>query len=270
MPDKVFFQCSLPRVGSTIFQNIINQDSRFYASANNGLLGLVAAASDNYKNSPEFKAQEADLMKNAFSGFCKGSIHGFYNGITNKQYALDKSRGNFANYDLVNGFYPGAKIICFVRNIPDIFASLEKLYRSNQHKSNVITDHSVMRGTTTPKRVDIWVRSYTPMMGYLGKSIFDGTDKKMLFIKYESFCADPQAEMKRFYDYLELPPFDHNYEQIELTVQENEEYYEYTGLFNLRTKLEMKASDATAVLGTDVCNRLMETYKGYNEYFGYK
>lgn len=269
MSEKIFFQCSLPRVGSTLFQNLINQDPRFYASANNGLLNMITAARDNYTESAKFRVQEPDIMSKAFIGFCHGSMHGFYNAITDKQYILDKSRGNFANYNMVNNYYPGAKIICMVRNMPDIFASIEKLYRKNQHKTNAIVNHAIMQGITTPQRVDLWHRSFIPMMEKFAQSIYEGNDKKMLFIKYESFCLNPEAEMKRFYEFLNIPAYTHNFINIPKTIKEDEEMYEYTGLFNLRPMLQMRPSDAMNILGLDVYNWVMKKYQFYNDYFGY-
>src|ERR1700761_9340744 len=92
LPDKIFFQSSLPRVGSTVFQNLMNQDPRFYASSTSGMLELIYAARHNYTESPEFKAQDAETMKKAFLGFCREGIHGYYNAITDKPYVIDKSR----------------------------------------------------------------------------------------------------------------------------------------------------------------------------------
>lgn len=269
MPDKVFFQCSLPRVGSTMFQNLMNQNPKMYASANNGLLDLLAAANQNYINGLEFKAQDPELMKKAFMGFCSGSIHGFYNGITDKQFALDKSRGHFGHYSLINSYYPDPKIICFVRNMPDIFASLEKMFRKNQHKYNRIVNNLAMQGITTPQRVDIWGRAFIENIERFANEVENGLDKKMLFIKYESFCRYPEKEMRRVYKFLDTSYFLHDFKHIEQTIQENEEVYEYTGLLKIRDRLEMKPSDAQEVLGKDVYDWIMTRYKWYNDYFGY-
>ena len=253
-----------------MIQNLMNQDPRFYATANNGLLNLIAAANENYKNSPEFKAQNAEIMKLAFSGFCKGAMHGFFNSITDREYVLDKSRGNFANYKMIDYYYPNPKIICFVRNMPDIFASIEKLFRKNQYKSNSIVKHATMQGTSTPKRVNIWHQSFIPMMEYFTNSVRAEEDRKMLFIKYESFCLNPDIEMNKIYNYLEIETFKHDYTNIEQTIKEDEEVYEYTGMLKIRPKLEMNPSDAKLVLGEDVYTWIMRTYCGYNEYFEYK
>lgn len=272
MPEKIFFQSSLPRVGSTVFQNLMNQDERFYASSTSGMLELIYAARHNYTESPEFKAQDADTMKNAFLGFCKAGIFGYYNAITDKPYILDKSRGHFAHYGFIDSFYPNPKMICLVRALPDIIASMEKIFRNNQHKSSPIVNHSSMQGISTPKRVDIWFNS--PPIGLaierLAEAIRQGIDKNMLFIKYESLCLHPEIEMKRVYEYLEIEPFKHNFDHIEQTTKEDDDVYGIQGLHSIRNTLGMKPSDAKSILGKDVYDWIMNQYKWYNDYFGYK
>ena len=61
--EKLFFQSSLPRAGSTLLQNIMGQNPDFYVTPTSGVLELVYAARSNYSDSPEFKAQDADTMK---------------------------------------------------------------------------------------------------------------------------------------------------------------------------------------------------------------
>ena len=76
--EKIFFQSSLPRAGSTILQNILAQNPEIYATPTSGVLELVYAARANYTNSPEFKAQDKDVMKTGFLSFCREGINGFY------------------------------------------------------------------------------------------------------------------------------------------------------------------------------------------------
>ena len=92
MPKKIFFQSSLPRAGSTLLQNIIGQNPEFYVTPTSGVLELVYAARNNYTNSPEFKAQNSELMKKGFANFCNSGINGFFNAITDKPYVIDTSR----------------------------------------------------------------------------------------------------------------------------------------------------------------------------------
>ena len=103
--EQIFFQSSLPRAGSTLLQNILGQNPDFYATPTSGVLELLFAARQNYTNDIGFKAQDPDLMKKGWLNFCRQGIEGFFNGITNKKYIVDKSRGWGINYNFLNSFY---------------------------------------------------------------------------------------------------------------------------------------------------------------------
>ena len=157
--EKIFYQSSLPRAGSTLLQNILAQNPDIYATPTSGVLELVFAARANYTDSPEFKAQDPELMKTAFQAFCKHGMDAYYSAITDKKYVVDKSRGWGIHYDFLNFINPDPKIICMVRDLRDVFASMEKNYRKNPDKQDGILDWSKMQGTTVPKRIDIWAQN---------------------------------------------------------------------------------------------------------------
>ena len=61
--EKIFYQSSLPRAGSTVLQNIMAQNPDIYATPTSGVLELIFGARANYTTSPEFIAQDAEIMK---------------------------------------------------------------------------------------------------------------------------------------------------------------------------------------------------------------
>ena len=87
--EKIFFQSSLPRAGSTLLQNILGQNPDFYVTPTSGVLELLFAARNNYTNDNAFQAQDVGLMKKGWLNFCRQGIEGFFNGITNKKYVVD-------------------------------------------------------------------------------------------------------------------------------------------------------------------------------------
>ncbi len=99
--DKIFYQSSLPRAGSTLLQNILAQNPDVYATPTSGVLELIFGARANYTNSPEFKAQDVELMKVGWQAFAKAGMDAFYNAITHKKYVVDKSRGWGIHYDFL-------------------------------------------------------------------------------------------------------------------------------------------------------------------------
>lgn len=274
MPEKIFFQSSMPRSLSTTLSNIIGQRPDFYVTPTSGVLELVFAARNNYTNSPEFKAQDPELMKKAFLSFCEKGLKGFYDGITDKQYVLDKSRGWGVYRPFLDSFYPNPKIICMVRDLKDVLSSYEKIYRKNQHRQDPTRDDLNARGTTVHKRIDEWMHP-TNTIGRAVERIFEmirqGFDDKILFVKAEDLCLYPETEMRRIYEYLEIDHFEHSFDNIQQITQEDDEVYGMgTGLHTIRPKLEMKPSDAKAILGADICEWLYKTYQWYYDKFGYK
>jgi sulfotransferase len=271
MTEKIFYQSSLPRAGSTLFQNIIAQNPDFYATPTSAVLELVFGARANYTNSPEFKAQDADLMRSGFVNFCHEGMKGFYNGITDKKYVMDKSRGWGIHYDFLNVINPNPKIICMVRDPRDIFASMEKNFRSSPDKQSNILDWSKMRGTSVPKRVDEWAAS--PPIGLAIERLSEifrmGINNKMLFIKFEDLCLYPEMTMKRVYEYLELPYYVHDFDNIEQVTKEDDEVYGVFGDHKIRTKLEPVRSNARELLGNDVYEWIYKNYKWIFDQFKY-
>lgn len=272
--EKIFFQSSMPRALSTTLQNIIGQNPDFYVTPTSGVLELLFAASGNYTNSHEFKAQDSELMKQGFIGFCKGGLEGFFNAITEKKYVLDKSRGWGEYRGFLNSFYPEPKIICMVRDLKDVVASFEKIYRDNPLKRNPVKNDSTGQGATVHSRVDYYMAPNQPIgmaVSRLRNIIQQGYDNKILFVKAEDLCLRPETEMIRIYDYLEVPYFEHDFDNIQQITHEDDAVYGLSpSLHKIRSRLEMKPSDAHNILGKDVCKWLYDTFRWYYEKFGYK
>jgi len=270
--QKIFFQSSLPRAGSTVLQNILAQNPDFYCTPTSGVLELLYGARMNYTESPEFKAQDGELMKKGFQGFCNEGIKGFYNSITDKKYVVDKSRGWGIHYDFLNFFYPNPKIVCIVRDLRDIFASMERKFRENPDKHDSILDWSKLQGTTVPKRVDLWVAN--PPVGLaierLQEIIRQGLDRHIHFVKYEDLCLHPQQTMTLLYQYLEVPEYIHDFDNIEQVTQEDDAVYGIYGDHVIRKQLSIKKSDAERLLGKDVCRWIKDNFQWYFNKFDYK
>lgn len=274
MISNIFFQSSMPRSGSTLFQNLMGQNPDFYVTPTSGVLELVFGARANYTNSPEFKAQDAQLMEKGFKEFCKQGMLGYYNAITDKKYALDKSRGWGVYRPFLNEFLPDPKIICLVRDLRSVVASYEKIYRKNPLKHDPIRDDSTGRGTIVHKRVDEWMDT-TSTIGRAVERILEmirlGQDTKVLFVKYEDLCLSPELEMKRIYEYLGVEQFAHDFDNIAQITKEDDEVYGLTSdLHRIRTTLSMEQPDYKQVLGQDICEWLYNNYTWYFEKFKYR
>ena len=271
MNPNIFFQSSLPRAGSTLLQNIMGQNPEFYVTPTSGVLELVYAARANYSTSPEFKAQDQQLMRDGFLSFCKGGVEGFFGAVTDKPYVLDKSRGWGIHYGFLNAFYPNPKIICMVRDPRDIYTSMEKNFRKSQHMDSGVVNHAEMKGTTTEKRIDMWVNSQPVglAMERLQQIINEGISDKMLFVKFEDLCSQPSIEMERIYKYLEIPHFEHDFNNVKQITVEDDSVYGIYGDHNIQTKVRPQPTKHNEVLGVVASEWIKNHYAWFYNKFEY-
>jgi hypothetical protein len=77
--------------------------------------------------------------------------------------------------------------------------------------------------------------------------------------------------MKRIYEYLQIPSFEHNFDDIKQITKEDDAVYGLTpDLHTIRTKLEMNANDYRQILGKDICDWVQKTYTWYFNMFDYR
>ena len=261
----------MPRAGSTLLQNILGQNPDFYVTPTSGVLELVYGARSQYTSSPEFKAQDADLMKKGFLNFCKNGLEGFYEGVTDKKYVVDKSRGWGIHYDFLNSFYEEPKIVCMVRDPRQILSSMEKNFRKNQDKHQEIENHAEMRGNTTQKRVIEWLNRQPVGLAFnrIQDIVQRGIDKNILFIRFEDLTENPEEEMKKVYEFFGVENYKHDFENVEQLTQEDDSVYGIFGDHNIRKKVEPLQKDYLDILGKQACDMIMQNLEWYAKKFGY-
>lgn len=266
----------MPRSMSTLFQNILMQNPEIYSTPTDGSLELLYGARMNFTSSPEFKAQDQTLMLLAWRGFCYAALQGYANGLTARPNICIKSRGIGIHYDWYNAFFTQhnkpLRIFCMVRDLRQIFSSMEKIYRLNQEKHQNIQDHINMAGTTTAKRIDSWIAS--PPIGLalerLEQVMREGKDKNIFFIRSEDLTSTPEDAMKKVYDYLEMPVYNHNFDEVEQYTVEDDDVYGLTkSLHKIRKKVEPVKKDYLEVLGKESSDWINGRFAWYQKYFKY-
>ena len=269
--EQIFFQSSLPRAGSTLLQNILGQNPDFYVTPTSGVLELLFAARSNYTTDNAFKAQDPELMKKGWLNFCRQGIEGFFNGITDKKYVVDKSRGWGIHYNFLNSFYPNPKIVCMVRDLRCVYSSMEKNFRKNQDKDSGIVNWAEMKGTTTAKRVDLWAQ-FPPIgiaLERLQQMMTEGIDKNILFIRFEDLTSNPQTELDKIYDFFGVEKYQHDFKNIEQLTQEDDTIHGIFGDHTIRKEVKPLPPTYNHYLGEELSQNIVNSYSWFYKYFQY-
>ena len=262
---KIFFNSSMPRSGSTLLQNILGNNPQIYATPTSGILDMLNASKKVYTTAPSFKAQDETEMKLGFLMYSRYALQGFFEGITDKPYVIDKNRGWAINIPYLEAFYPNPKVICMVRDLRGVISSMEKNYQKYPEKWDI-----PLEAVSLPQRVTMW-------MGMGGKPVGDtlnklkevinrGNDKKILFIRFEDLTINPEKEMRRVYKYLELPYFAIDYNNVKQVTFEDDKFHGRYGDHKINSQI--KPVVVKDILG-NIASQLYEKNKWYFEYFKY-
>lgn len=272
MTKKVFYNSSLPRAGSTLLQNLLAQNPEIYSSPTSGLFDLITSTKTTYTNTTEFVAQDQSLTINGYKGLLKGAMYGYYDGMSDRPYSIDKSRAWIGEYKFLDSFDSNPKIICMVRDLRSIYSSIEKKYRENPLLEHELTNWKDVKGITTYQRVLELSNSrlISTSTQCIYQSMLEGYDNKILFIKYEDFCVTPLLYIKKIYTYLGIPYFEHDFNNIQQFTNEYDQLYGSFGDHTIRPKITPVQEDFRTVLGSEVCHLITDMYRWYYDKFNYK
>jgi len=272
MVQKIFYNASMPRAGSTLIQNILMQNPDIYSTPTSGVIELFLTSRATYTTSDAFKAQDPDTVKAGFKDFLQSGLYGYFNGITDRPYAIDKNRGWLGHFNLLEFVTDEKpKMIVMVRDLRAMFASMEKNYRKNVDKDPLIVNGAELKNMTTAARIDHF--SVAPPIGpsveWLSEIFHQQLDQHILFVRFEDLTSNPDRELQKIYQYLELPYFKHDFDNVEQLTHENDVIHGIFGDHKIKPKVEPVKDNYIEVLGKEQCDRLRKHYSWYFEKFNY-
>lgn len=246
-PKTFNFISGMPRSGSTLLCQILNQNPRFWATPTSGLCPLLLRVNHIWQEVPELKASSNPAEK---LGLMRGMIHGFH--TTDRPVVFSKSRGWVAALEMVrNALGVEPKMLVTIRDIPSILSSCEKLFRKELRSP----ESSARWGSnmeTIEGRLAFWTAGDQMVGGQYNRirdCVMRGNRRNLHFIDFDDLCADPSGTMAKVYEFLGEEPFAHNFEQVEQTTHERDEEHGFVDLHTIRPKVEPLKKDYKQILG---------------------
>ena len=266
---KLHAIAGLPRSGSTLLCNILNQNPKFYASSTSPMVHAINQLAAWFSNSPEVRSDLINNQKDTeerMVDVARSMMDAWYAG---KPTVFDKSRGWTTNALIFEQLYPEGKMIVCVRDPRNVFASIEK-----QHRRFPILDH-----TDNPLEKTLYARAdqmFSPQ-GMIGFPIVGVEDlirrrpKSLILVQYERFVQNPKEEMERIYKELGEPYFDHHFTGIKNTATDVDALYNHK--FPHKGEGDVVPSDPEEwkkYLSEDLARVIIERYPHFNNTFGYE
>jgi sulfotransferase len=259
MNKNFTFISGLPRSGSTLLCNILAQNSEAQVSkATSGLHDVLFGVRNQWDRLIEHQAEGVDherlrrVLQSIFNSYLETN--------SEKSLFVDKGRGWLSLVEMIEFILnEPCKIICPVRDIAEILASFEKLWRNTTAKTQWnFEQNDYFNAQTVDGRCEIWSRRDQPVgLAYnrLKDALSRGHRSKIHFVEFDDLTKYPMDTMKRIYDFLELPAFTHDFDNVQQYTQEDDEnVHRIVGLHTIRPKVQPVPRSATETLG-EVANK---------------
>lgn len=255
-----YFLSGLPRAGSTLIANLLHQNPRFHVSGTSGILDIMFSVRNNWDELIEFKANPNEEAKKRV---LRGILENYYANVE-EPVICDKSRGWLAYLEMAEMILERpAKVIVPVRDIRDILASFEKLWRKGAATRQIAQEQeNYFKWQTVEGRCEIWASSDQPVgLAYnrIKDAITRGFQDRMHLVRYEELTRNPARTMMLLYNFLEEDYYEHNFNHVEQIIFEQDAVYGLgSDLHTIRTKVEPQPPQWPEVLGEEVASK----YKG--------
>jgi sulfotransferase len=211
--NQLHFCGGLPRSGSTLLMNLLQQNPRIFTT---GTCALSEILRDKIliksRYSETFQAMSTEQADRAMYGLIHGATKGWFEALTNKPVVISKRHGWSGLFHL----FPKSKFICLIRDLRDVVESFERV------NSKTLSLHSYGDSNTVIPAMHI----HEKYKHYFNESnafsvnlqtevprlmeVFKKDNSKVIFIRYEDFTKEPIYMLKKLYNFLVEDYFDHD------------------------------------------------------------
>ncbi|WP_256367301.1 sulfotransferase domain-containing protein [Acidisphaera sp. S103] len=152
--------------------------------------------------------------------------------------------GAAAPRSLSHGRTQQAKMICCVRDVPWVLESIERITRENTFELSRIFDFDP-GGTVYSRTGGLTARGGMVGQAYnaLKPAMHSAESNRILLLTYETLTRDPAFAMHAIYDFVSLPPFDHDFDHVSFNAAEFDARLGTPGLHTVRPAVRVAERD---------------------------
>jgi len=240
----------LPRTGSTLLSAILCQNPKIHAEGNSAVCQLMWDVQQSCLNNCG-EQLSANNKKYILQNFIK-EIPNIYYSDSKEEIIVDKCRSWTipANIELLK-LYLGNnfKIIILERSITEIVKSFAKLHKKNGKTA----DYNMLLKP-----------GYEPIMRSINGINFirnaykieNNRNNNFLFINYNNLVNETERTIQQIYDFCGWEYFEHDFNNVKVKYEENDEIYGLKGHHEIRSKVEKEHNEI--ILPSDIQKRCEE------------
>ncbi len=240
----IHFLAGLPRSGSTLLANVLLQNPAIHVTPTSGICDMLVQVKNGWDRNDAFQAMERGLSERVKGDVLRAMLQAYF-GHVERPICIDKNRywAEFLEMaaELVGG-RDRVKVLVTVRDLRDVVASFEKLYRRTSALGQVAQEAGMaLKFKTALGRAEVFVDDAQPV-GRAYNAIRDAVTRgwldRMHFIDFEDLTRRPKETLQGIYGFLQAPAHAHDFGRVEQVTVEDDFVYGFKDLHVIRQKVE--------------------------------
>lgn len=254
MVEKILYLAGLPRSGSTLLVNILNQNDRIRASSTSPMCDILAEFRNGWQINSFSRALGDDRIDEYGLSVMRGSMHGWIKahsvGGLIRPVFVDKSRGWTAFPEMAAALagvdIEKLKVICCVRDLREVVGSMERRHRESNDTRNTML-HRLPNGNVqhVVRMEDRLAGMMNPDNGIIGGPILcmremeaRGLSSQMYMVSYEKLRTNPEKELRKLHEFIDEKDFKYDFEHIEQKEKEDDLVFNFKRLHDIRSAVK--------------------------------
>jgi hypothetical protein len=225
------FCIGLPRSGSTVLMNILQQNPEVYTTGTCPMPYLFNSVKFQMNQVAEFIAMDQTVLTDGYKEFLRHGMEGWYTNLTEKTTVISKSRYWDENLNDLFAIYKSPKFIVCLRDIRDIICSFEKLLFTHTRLTIAGAD-GPFHLLPLDKRIELYCTDREANLGkplHNLRHVYEWMLKRpecFYVFRFEDFNEDPNRSLRSVYDWLGRDQYEHNLSNIQPAA-----YYEHDTVY---------------------------------------
>jgi sulfotransferase len=243
---KFVCMCGLPRTGSTLLVNVLNQNPQVTISPDSILGSLVYASQSHFTDTVRESQYDAETSYKLIGNFCRSGVNSWIETICDTDIYIDKCRSWSHELDFLFNLFPDIKIIYTIRDIRGIVSSIEKVHKKTMmnYKDEIYfgeQDYDFNKENLYKIRIKSLLDSSMIRKNLIClKEILDVRPEyldRIKIIRYEDFILNPEETLDSIWSYIGERFYNHDLKNIKQVPYHDSIFLPY-GNHRIKSKLE--------------------------------
>jgi len=246
MPNdkRVYFLAGLPRSGSTLLANILAQHPTMHVTPTSGICDMLVQVRNGWDRNDAFQAMDRATSERVKANVLRAMLQAYFAHVE-QPVCIDKNR-YWAEFLEMGAALVGGrdrvKVLVTVRDMRDVVASFEKLYRKTSALGQLPHEAGMaLKFKTALGRMEVFIDDGQPVgraYNAIRDAVTRGWRDRMHFVDFEDLTSRPAQTLEGIYRFLGEKPHVHDFKRVKQVTFEDDFVYGFKDLHVIRAEVE--------------------------------